>query len=78
MRRCSDSTILPDDLRGLGYHVQENVGTERILPAAVVERFARGSSGELEPITAESTRPIAETRTHAGIVAVNRHAFEMP
>ena len=67
-----------DDLRGLGHHVQEDGATERILPAAIVERFGRGASGKLEPITAESTRPIAETRTHAGIVKVTRYAFEMP
>ena len=51
---------------------------ERILPATIVERFARDAGGELERITAESTRPIAETRTHAGIVKVTRYAFEMP
>jgi hypothetical protein len=43
-----------------------------------VERFARGASGELSPFTQQSTKPIAETRTHAGIVTVTRYAFEMP
>jgi hypothetical protein len=38
----------------------------------LVERFARGARGELESITAESTKAVAETRTHAG-----RYAFEM-
>jgi len=37
-----------------------------------------GGSGALEPKTAKSTRPIASTVTHAGIVKVNRYAFGMP
>ncbi|SRR5216683_5089710 len=28
------------------------------------------ADGELEPLTAESTKPVAETRTHAGIVKI--------
>jgi hypothetical protein len=38
----------------------------------------RDATGELVSITQESTRPIAETRLHAGIVKVKRYAFEMP
>jgi hypothetical protein len=34
--------------------------------------------GELEPLTAGSTRPVAETRMHAGIVRVERYGFDMP
>jgi hypothetical protein len=33
---------------------------------------------ELEPLTEGSTRPIAETRAHAGICQVRRYAFGMP
>jgi hypothetical protein len=68
---------LPDDLRALGYQLEEIGETERILPAGITERFTRGADGELEPITAESTKPVAETRLHAGIVTVKRYAFEM-
>jgi hypothetical protein len=48
------------------------------LPHAIVERFTRRADGELEPATAGSTKPVAETRTHAGIVKVKRFAFDMP
>jgi hypothetical protein len=72
-----DST-LPDDLRARGYDLAE-IGTgERILAHAITERFTRRVDGELEPLTAESTRPIAETRTHAGICRVRQYGFEMP
>ncbi len=33
---------------------------------------------ELEPLIAGSTRPIASTVTHAGVVKVKRYAFSMP
>jgi hypothetical protein len=46
--------------------------------AAIVERFTRRADGELEPVTAESTLPIAETRTHAGICRVKRYGLSMP
>jgi hypothetical protein len=51
---------------------------QRILSGAIVERFVRGPEGELEPMTDGSTRPVAETRTHAGIVRVRHYTFEMP
>jgi hypothetical protein len=34
----------------------------------------RHADGELEPLSAESTEHVAETRTHAGIVRVKRYA----
>jgi hypothetical protein len=37
----------------------------------------RRADGELEPLTAGSTKPIAETRLHAGIVKVKRYDFDM-
>ena len=52
--------------------------TERILPAGITERFARGADGTLAPLTAGSTQRVAQTVTHAGIVKVKRYAFEMP
>ena len=69
---------LPNNHRGLGYDVREIGDGERILPHRIVERFTRRADGELEPLTAESTKPIAETRTHAGIVKVRRYGFDMP
>jgi hypothetical protein len=40
----------------VGYHVQEDGETERILPAGITERFARGADGTLAPLTAGSTQ----------------------
>jgi hypothetical protein len=42
-----------------------------------VERFARRADCELEPVTVGSTKTIAETRTHAGVVKVKRYAFDL-
>ena len=64
---CLPDSTLPNDLRGLGYDVIAAGDGERILPHQIVERFVRRAGGELEPLTAESTKPITETRTHAGI-----------
>jgi hypothetical protein len=77
LQTLPDST-LPGDLERLGYRLEEIGETERILPSGITERFARGADGELVPITQESTRAVAETRLHAGIVKVKRYAFEMP
>jgi hypothetical protein len=43
----------------------------------ITGHFVNIVRGELEPATAGSTMPIAETRTHAGMVKVRRYAFEM-
>ena len=69
---------LTGSLRTLGYEVGYVGDGERILPAAIVERFTRRTDGELELLTVGSTMPVAETRHHAGIVKVRRYAFEMP
>jgi len=66
----------PAELRALGYDLNEIGEGERILPTAIIEKFVAGR--ELVPPTPGSTRPIAETRTHAGIVKVKRYAFGMP
>lgn len=50
---------------------------ERILAAGITERFARGANGELVPITQESTKAVAETRLHAGIVQTRRFSFAL-
>ncbi len=75
---CLPSSTLPDELRRLGYDVREIEGSGRILAGAITEQFVRRTDGELEPVTAESTQPIAETRRHAGICRVKRYAFSMP
>ncbi len=78
--RCHEGGVL---LRGryslqgqrlrLGYAVREAGETDRILVGAIVERFTRRADGELVPLTEESTRPVAETRTDAGIVRVKHY-----
>jgi hypothetical protein len=68
---------LPDDLRALGYDVREVGDGERILAHRIIERFVRRADGELEPLTEGSTKPVAEVRTHAGIVRVKRYGFDM-
>jgi hypothetical protein len=50
---------LPRELAKFGYVLDDVGTTERILPAAIPERFVRGPDGELQPLTAESTRPVA-------------------
>jgi hypothetical protein len=68
---------LPDDLRKLGYNVTEMGEGERMLAIAIVERFVLRADGELEPLIAGSTRPVASTVTHAGICKVKRYGFEI-
>lgn len=75
---CLPDSRVPDDLRALGHDVREIGEGERILAHRIVERFTRRADGELEPVTEGSTGPIAETRTHAGIVKVRRYAFVIP
>jgi hypothetical protein len=75
---CVPGSTLPADLRALGYDVTATGDGERILPHQIVERFTRRADGELEPLTEGSTKPVAQTRTHAGIVRVERYAFDMP
>jgi hypothetical protein len=68
---------LPDDLRKLGYNVTEMGEGEWILPTAIIEQFVMRADGELEPLTEGSTRLIALTVAHAGIVTVRRYAFTL-
>jgi hypothetical protein len=75
---CLTDSNLPNDLRALGYDVIAVGDGERVLAHQIVERFTRRADGELEPLTEGSAKPLAETRTHAGIVRVKRLAFEMP
>jgi hypothetical protein len=64
----------PDVLRRR-YSVEEIDGGERILPNAIVEKFARRADGELEPLTPDSTQRVARTVVHAGIVKTRRFSF---
>jgi hypothetical protein len=75
---CLPDAALPDDLRAAGYDVREIGDGERILAHRIVEQFVRRADGKLEPLTANSTKPVVETRTHAGIVKVKRYGFDMP
>jgi hypothetical protein len=43
-----------------------------------MEIIVRRADGELEPLTEGLTKPVAETRTHAGIVKTRRYSFDMP
>jgi hypothetical protein len=75
---CLPDSPLPADLRGRGFDVIDEGDGERILHAAITERFARRTDGELAPLTPGSTERVAQIVTHAGIVKVKRYAFEMP
>jgi hypothetical protein len=75
---CLPDSNLPNDLRALAYNIVAAGSGERILPHRIVERFVRRADGDLEPVTAGSTKPIAETRTHAGICKVKRYSLILP
>ena len=75
---CLPASLLPDELRNLGYHVREIGAGQRIVPTAIAEQFVIGADGELSPHTEASTRLITTTVHHAGIIEVKRYAFEMP
>jgi hypothetical protein len=74
---CLPDSKLPDDLRELGYVVEQVGVGERIL-ASAVERFGRRSDGELVLLTAGSTEVAVEARQHAGITRVLRFEFDIP
>jgi hypothetical protein len=70
------STTLPSC--EIGTQMQERPSASvRLIAARIVERFVRRADGELESLTAESTKPVAETRTHVGIVRVRKFAFDV-
>ena len=75
---CLEHSPFPEEMRQCGFILQDEGDGQRILASALVEHFVRAADGQLELLTAGSTRPIAETRTHAGIVKIKRYAFEMP
>ena len=69
---------LTGSLRALGYEVGDLGDGERILATAITEQFTLAADGELELLTQRSTKPIAETRHHAGTVKMKRYTFGMP
>lgn len=75
---CLPGSPLPDILRRMGNDVIHVGEAERILPAAVEQRFTTGPDGELEAITCGSTRAVTLTMKHAGIITVERWAFSLP
>jgi hypothetical protein len=66
---------LPDELRKAGYELVAEEPGERILAAAVTERFTRNADGTLSMLTGGSTRPVALVRHHAGITKTERYSF---
>ena len=75
---CLPESTLPDELRAMGYDVQPTGQGQRLLASAIVERFITNAAGEFEPLTEGSTLPVAMSTSHAGIVKVERYAFDMP
>ena len=51
---------------------------ERILHNAIVEQMVASSGDQMVPLTLGSTRPVALTVRHAGLVRVLRYAFSLP
>jgi hypothetical protein len=74
---CLPGSTLPAELRKAGYDVRDIGDGERILPTAIIERFALRADGEFEAMTEGSTKPVASTVTHAGICKVKRYGFEI-
>jgi hypothetical protein len=68
-------STLPDELRQFGYDVTEIGEGQRISSAPIVEKLALTSSGAFELLTPESTKLVAQIRTHAGIARVMRYRF---
>ena len=68
---------MPDELCAAGYALRSLGEGERILPAAITQKFVLNSSGALEPLTTGSTRRVASKVTHAGIRAVECYSFTL-
>ena len=72
-------SALPDELRAAGYDLRPADPPEgrRILANAITQTLTLTSCGVFEEMTEGSTKPVAEIRTHAGIVCVLRYAFAL-
>ena len=51
---------------------------KRVIPGIIIEKLVLGDDGTMQPLVAPSTRPVAQTLVHAGIVWVRRYGFIMP
>jgi hypothetical protein len=71
----SVTATIASDLADLGYSPVEIEGGTRILPTAIEESFVRNVDGTLSPLTEGNAKPVAEVRTHAGIVRTRRYCF---
>lgn len=74
---CLEHSPFPEEMRQCGYILQDEGDGQRILASALVEHFVRAADGQLELLTEGSTRPIAESRHHAGICRVRKWSFEL-
>jgi hypothetical protein len=72
---CLPGSTLPDELRDLGYDLHDAGEGERILPAAIVERFTKNADGTLGPLTEGSTKPVTAILHHAGIATVQHYGI---
>jgi hypothetical protein len=66
-------TVLPSDLRAVGYDVRGDGEGERILPNAILQKLVAGLGGELVPWTEGSTRPVTTIVAHPGTAKVLRY-----
>lgn len=75
---CLPDSTLPDELRKLGYTVESDGETERILPHAITTQVVSAADGVLTPLTEGSSgRPVI-TITSAGICRVLKFTFTLP
>jgi hypothetical protein len=70
-------SMLPDQLRELGYDVTEIGEGEGIVAHAVAQKLTLTSCGVFEEMTPGSTKPVVQMRTHAAIVCILRFAFAL-
>jgi hypothetical protein len=59
--KCLPGSALPAIYEVSGKPQSED-GGESVLAGAIVEKFVTGNNGEPEPLTAGSTRPVAQVR----------------
>jgi hypothetical protein len=69
-------STLPDELRDLGFDLQDAGEGERILPAGIEQRLMQNPDGTLGPATAGSTRSVVVIR-HAVTCWVKRYTFNI-
>jgi hypothetical protein len=72
---CLPGSGLPAELRAAGYTLRSDGQGERILGSAITEHLTLTSSGAYVPLAPGSTKAVALTRRHAGIVKVQRYSF---